>query len=134
MPALWAAATPRQASTTNSCRFAGGERAVLLQVLLGAGTGCQLHHEVVRLPVLGNFVNGDRIGMVQLAGAFRFIQKAIQQDMVGRQFARQHFDGNVAANGCVMGLEDDPHASCAQNSSDVVLAQPAPDPLCGLVR
>jgi hypothetical protein len=84
----------------------------------------QLAHEIRRAVVNTHVVNGEDVGVVQLAGRARFLLEAVHAPGVGPQSARDQLDRDVPAETRVARAIDLAHAAGAQPTDNLVGSDP----------
>ena len=101
------------------------ERALLVELVLQRDAVDELHHEVRRLRVLLDGVDGDDVLIVDGGGGPGLADEALAGRAVGGVGRRQHLDGDDAVQLLVERLEHDAEAALADDLEHLVMAEPA---------
>ena len=79
-----------------------------------------LHGEVVESLMLTDVIDGDDMGMDQLADDSRLAQKALTETGIGGEHGRHHLQRHLASKALLNGEIDRCHAATAQFADDAI--------------
>ena len=86
-------------------------------------SGDELHGNKCHVPIGGDVVNGDDVGMVQRRRGFRLLSETADPFAVGGPARRQYLDGDKAVQVSVTRLVHNAHPAFAQFAGDGVMEQ-----------
>src|SRR5262249_39272867 len=95
----------------------------LVQHLVQSQARDELHDVVVQAVLRADAEDRDDVGVVQAGGRLRLPLEPLALAVVKEEL-RQHLQGDVPAQGDLLGLIDDAHAAPADLAQDAVVAQP----------
>jgi hypothetical protein len=101
----------------------GARQAELAQARVQAAAIDQLHGEVGPAVILADVVDGDDVGVVEVARGRRLDVEALQGVGRPRQAAQDHLEGDLAVDAHLPGPVDDAHAAARDLAEQLVIAE-----------
>ena len=91
---------------------------------VGKGCAFQIIHDDIGQPLRGDaeVIDSDYMPMVDAAGRFTLLVKALNAERIGNQLALEHFDRDNAIHQRVAGSIDNAHAARAEHGLDFIFA------------
>jgi hypothetical protein len=87
----------------------------------------QFHHDEVLPILLADFMNGANVGMVERGRSASLPLKTLERCRISTKLRRKELQRHAAAEGRILGLEDDTHPAAAQLLQNAVVGNSLAD-------